>query len=43
MSSLAFLISMGFVLYFLVKGDKQDQIDRKESLENESKMTGKKK
>jgi hypothetical protein len=43
MSSLAFLISMGFVIYFLVKGDKQDQIDRKEFLEKESKMKGNKK
>ena len=33
MSSLIFLISMGFVIYFLVKGDKQDQIDRDEELE----------
>jgi hypothetical protein len=43
MSSFAFLISMGFVIYFLVKGDKQDQFDRKEFLEKESKMKGNKK
>ena len=33
MSSIVFLISMGLVIYFLVKGDKQDRIDRDEELE----------
>lgn len=28
MSSLVFLISMGFVIYYLQKGDAQDRIDR---------------
>ncbi|WP_262984197.1 hypothetical protein [Colwellia hornerae] len=29
MSSVVFLISMGFVIYFLIKGHKQDLVDRK--------------
>jgi hypothetical protein len=33
MSSIVFLISMGFVIYFLVKGDKKDRNDRDEELE----------
>lgn len=28
MSSVVFLISMGFVIYFLIQGDKQDKLDR---------------
>ena len=43
MSSLVFLISMGFVVYFLINGDKQDQIDRKEFMEKENDLKGKRK
>ena len=32
MSSAVLLISMGFVIYFLIKGDKQDRLDRDEAL-----------
>lgn len=34
MSSIVLLISMGFVVYFLIQGDKQDRIDREEKLED---------
>jgi len=37
MSSVVFLISMGFVIYFLIKGDKQDKIDRDESPKKQDK------
>lgn len=43
MSSVVFLISMGFVIYFLLKGDKQDQIDRKEFIQKENDLKDKKK
>jgi len=33
MSSIVFLISMGFVIYFLIQGDRQDRIDREKKLE----------
>jgi len=32
MSSVVFLISMGFVIYFLIQGDRQDRIDREAKL-----------
>jgi hypothetical protein len=32
MSSVVFLISMGFVVYFLIQGDKKDRIDREAKL-----------
>jgi len=31
MSSIVFLISMGFVIHFLIKGHKQDLIDREQA------------
>lgn len=38
MSSVVFLISMGFVIYFFIQGDNQDQIDRAEYLDKEKKL-----
>ncbi len=35
MSSLIFLFSMALVIYLLLQGDKQDKIDRQQSLETE--------
>jgi hypothetical protein len=40
MSSVVFLISMGFVIYFLIKGNKQDEIDRKEAMTKEDNLKG---
>jgi hypothetical protein len=40
MSSIVFLISMGLVIYFLIQGDKQDKIDREETIKEASKKKG---